>query len=128
MRAKQWARCAASCLLVLVLVGMAPAEEPKPLTPEQREQLKERNRLAGEVPKLWEGGKQNEAIASVEKIVAITREVFGPSHPEVVPMLEVLMRLQAAREDFPAARRALQEILDIGIKRYGEKDWRVSDA
>jgi tetratricopeptide (TPR) repeat protein len=119
-------------LLVLAVVRPAGADEPKPpekpRTPEQRERLRERDRLAAEVPKLLQAGKEAEAVAAWQTKLAIEREVFGTAHPEVAASLARLAGLHEGREDFAAARQALQERLDIQAKLYGEKHWRVTDA
>src|SRR5262245_4907684 len=86
------------CVAALLLCGgTTPGQDPPPgtskppaLTPVQRERLKERDRLAAAAPKLWQAGKQAEALAAWEKKLGIEREVFGKAHEEVAKSLERL--------------------------------------
>jgi CHAT domain-containing protein/tetratricopeptide (TPR) repeat protein len=124
------------CLTVLLLScrgGLAQEPRPgagkqPPLTPAQRERLKERDRLGAEFEKLLRAGEDAKAIRAWEKKLAIEREVLGKAHEDVVSSLEVLARLHEDREDFPRARKALRELLAIRTQLYGERDWRVTDA
>jgi hypothetical protein len=61
--------------VVLLGLGLAGADEPKgpPLTPQQQERLKERDRYAAETAKLHKEGKLAEAIEACEKMLAIER-------------------------------------------------------
>jgi CHAT domain-containing protein len=120
--------------LVVVLASCAvgaaepPSAGPKPLTPQQRERLKERDRYEAEARQLGQANKLGEMVAAWEKKLAIEREILGAGHPQVALSLEELARLQAFREDFAAARQAHQEVLTIRRKLHGDKDWRVADA
>jgi tetratricopeptide (TPR) repeat protein len=110
------------------LRGQEPARPPQPLTEKQKERLKERDRLRPEANRLRQENKWAEAIPVVEKILAIDREVFGDVHESVAEGMRTLAWLHEKREDFGAARMARKEVLAIGTKLYGEKDWRVTDA
>jgi CHAT domain-containing protein/tetratricopeptide (TPR) repeat protein len=101
---------------------------PRPLTPQQRERLKERDRLFSEAEKLNQAGKLLEALAVFEKKLAIEREVFGDVHAVVADSLAMLARGCEARQDFAAARKALQEVVAIRAQLLGARDWRVTDA
>jgi CHAT domain-containing protein/tetratricopeptide (TPR) repeat protein len=115
--------------LVLALVcGRATAEEPKPLTEEQKAQLQERDRLGTEALKLGSAGKLDEMVALWQKKLAIERAVFGDVHEEVAASLTELARMHQFREDFGAARQARKEVLTLRTRLHGEKDWRVTDA
>jgi CHAT domain-containing protein/tetratricopeptide (TPR) repeat protein len=116
-----------SCWLLSVQ-GRTQEPMPKPLTDQQRERLKERDRLFSEVQKLAKAGKLEEANAVFEKKLAIEREVFGEVHAVVADSLAMLARGYEARQDFAAARKGLQEVVAIRVKLNGEKDWRVTDA
>jgi hypothetical protein len=110
-------------------VGAQPSEsKPPPLTREQQEKLKERDRFEKEALQFRAEGKLSEAIAAAEKMLAIEREVFGRVHAEVAGSLEFLAALHAARDDFPAARTARQEVLAIKRKLLGADHWQVTDA
>jgi CHAT domain-containing protein/tetratricopeptide (TPR) repeat protein len=120
------------CLAGWLVAGVAGAQpaEPKsvPLTKEQQERLKERDQFSKDARKLWTAGKWTEAMAVAEKMLAIDREVFGDVHHQVAESLQLLARMHTARDDFPAARRACQEILAIQTKLLGARHWKVTDA
>src|ERR1700733_1759459 len=93
--------------LLAVWVCVAPLahgqqEPPKPLTPQQQEQLKEREQLFQQANKLFQDGKRAEALATVEKGLAIEREVFG--YVQSVAWLGWLASQYEQAEDFTAAR------------------------
>jgi CHAT domain-containing protein/Tfp pilus assembly protein PilF len=124
-------------LLVLCLAGWlvsgaagaeAPESKPAPLTKEQQEKLRERDRFSKEAVKLRTQGKLTEALAATAKVLAIEREVLGNVHQQVAGSVQFLAELHEAREDFPAARKARQEVLAIKIKLLGAQHWQVTDA
>jgi CHAT domain-containing protein/Tfp pilus assembly protein PilF len=118
-------------MLVVVLVGLpvlAQEPPPKPLTKEQQEKLKDLERFHQDALKLWEQGRGPEAVAAVEKVLAIERELLGNVHLEVAGALEFLAMIQASLDDFPAARKARQEVLSIKTKLLGPEHWQVTDA
>src|SRR4051812_5786623 len=84
-----------------------------PLTKEQQDRLKERDQFEKDVTKLRAEGKLTEAIAAAEHVLAIQREVYGDLHAEVADSLQYLAGMHELREDFPASRKARQEILRI---------------
>jgi len=99
-----------------------------PLTPEQQQRLKERDRYDQESADLEKANKLPQAIAAAEKMLAIEREVFGDVHPEVVGSLQLLARVNEALEDFTAAEKHLNEIVGLQTKLYGATSWQVVDA
>src|SRR5262245_12395620 len=115
-------------MLLLTVSTLALADEPKPLTEEQKAKLKERDRLAAEAERLGGAGKLDEMVALWEKKLAIERAVFGELHEEVATSLAELGWMHETREDFGAARKARREVLTLRTKMHGEKDWRVTDA
>ena len=117
------------CLgMVLVGAGMALAQEPKPLTAEQKEKIKLRDQHTSAAQQLAREGKLTETIAEVNKKLNLEREVFGGSHAEIAATLHWLARLYESGNDYPAARKVIQEALDMQTHLYGPKDWRVTDA
>src|SRR5262249_17867323 len=52
----------------------------------------------------------------------------GNVHEDVAGSLEQIAGMHAQREDFTAARKALQEVLAIRTKLHGEEHWEVIDA
>jgi CHAT domain-containing protein/tetratricopeptide (TPR) repeat protein len=116
-----------SCWL-LTEQGRTQEPMPKPLTDQQRERLQERDRLLSEAQKLAQAGKLMEANTAFEKKLAIEREVFGEVHDVVADSLARLARGYEARQNFAAARNALQEVVAIRVQLHGAQHWRVSDA
>jgi tetratricopeptide (TPR) repeat protein/CHAT domain-containing protein len=123
--------CVIAGVLVLALAltcGRAAADEPKPLTKEQKAKLQERDRLGKQALNLGRAGKLDELVALWQKKLAIERAVFGDVHEDVAASLAELARMHQFREDFDAARKAREEVLTLRTKLHGEKDWRVADA
>jgi CHAT domain-containing protein/tetratricopeptide (TPR) repeat protein len=112
------------------LPAAAPGTEPAkpPLTREQQDRLKERERLQAEVAKQEAAGRLVEAIAAARKKLALERQVFGEVHEDVAGTLGWLARLCQQQEDFAAARQAAGEALAICTKLDGPKHWRTTDA
>lgn len=115
----------------LLLAHSAASQEPKPakpLTAEQQGKLKERDRLVGEAYRLEDAGKLVEAIATMEKAVALHRDVLGRDDVAAIIPLQFIAEVHEARADFAAARKTYQEMLDIGGKLQAKEHWLVSDA
>jgi len=123
-------------LLAALGLGLAPSPLParaeptsaKPLSKEQQEKLKERDRFGAQTRALRKDGKLAEAIAAAEKMLALERQVFGDVHEEVAGSLEQLAEMHQQREDFAAARKAAREVLTIRTKLLGVDHWQSADA
>jgi CHAT domain-containing protein/tetratricopeptide (TPR) repeat protein len=126
--ARLTALCLASWLGAAVVGAEPPESKPAPLTREQQEQLKERDRLVDEAHRLWDDGKQADAVTVYAKKLAIERAVLGPLHPEVVSSLQFLANMHESLGNLPAARQARQEVLAVQTKRFGGQHWQVTDA
>jgi tetratricopeptide (TPR) repeat protein/CHAT domain-containing protein len=105
---------------------------PKDVSPsepagEGQSKLIERDRCEREAFVLWKQGRQAEAIAAAEKMLAINRHLFGDSHAEVARSLRLLAALEEAREDFDAAQAHLEKMVTVNRQLYGPRDWRVID-
>jgi tetratricopeptide (TPR) repeat protein len=120
--------CLAGWLVAVVDAQPPEPAKPAPLTQEQQNRLKERDRLQKEAEKLTAEGKLTEAIAAAQKMLAIEQEVLGNFHPDAVGSLQFLAELHEAREDFAAARNARREVLAIQTKLRGADHWQVIDA
>src|SRR5262249_45900584 len=120
--------------LVCCLTALAAAPPPKPSglpelsAKERAKKLEERDRLGQQVQRLWVAGKRPEALAAARKKLTLERQLFGPTHAEVVSSLQMLATLHELSEDFAAANKARQEVLAIQTKRFGAKHWQVTDA
>jgi CHAT domain-containing protein/tetratricopeptide (TPR) repeat protein len=119
-------------VFVLAVCAVRAADPPpagaKPLTAEQKARLQECDRLAAEAAKFAQAGKLADMLAAWEQKLAIEREVYGPAHERVAVSVKLLALIHEGREDFPAARKARQEVLAIRRQLHGDKDWRVADA
>src|SRR5262249_2932691 len=73
-------------------------------------------------------GQLPQAIAEVERVLALEREVLGETHARVAGTLAVLARLHEANGDRSSARQALERALTIHTRLHGGGDWRVTDA
>jgi tetratricopeptide (TPR) repeat protein len=119
--------------------GSSSAEEPKAaqpflspdvpkLTAQQRQKLREHDRLRSETWSLRIAANLDGALAAAEKMVAINREVFGNSHPLVAQALTAVAELQMRRNNFAGAQRVSEEVLRIQQSWGGADHWRVKDA
>ena len=109
----------------------ASAEDssPKPkLTAVQQQRLKERDAFKLECRQHRQAGKLAEAIEATQKMLAIEREVFGEEHDEVLDSMDFLAQRQRDFDDFAAARKTREEILEIRRKVSGIDHWRTADA
>ncbi len=91
-------------------------------------QLQERDQIRAEVTKLRQAGKLDDAAALAVKELVVTREVRGELHEDVVDSLEFLARLQEVRENWAAARLALQEVIATRQRQPDRKGWRIGDV
>jgi len=113
--------------LFLLAAGAVSAADP-PLTDQQKERLKERARYNAEARQLETAGQRAEAIAAVEKALAIERDVLGTRHPDVANSLRWLCEVRAEQGDFAGARLAGEECLAIQTRRVGAEHWQTRDA
>lgn len=124
--------CRTVVVMYLVLLGLPNiALLVEPATPPpaaENEKLKERDRLEQEGQQLRKAGKTAEAIAAMEKALAIERAVFGKFHEDVAQTLRTLAELHAERGVFQAAGKEAQEALAIQSKLHGVKHWKATDA
>jgi CHAT domain-containing protein/Tfp pilus assembly protein PilF len=120
--------------VIVVLIASQPGVEVRTaafsqaLSQEAKAALKERDRFRDQTQKNEVAGKLSEAITSAKAMLAIERKVLPAGHDDVTGSLNWLARLHAKLEDFGAARAAGQEALGILRTRYGEVDWKVTNA
>jgi len=117
-----------ACVILLVSSPATWGQNPAPLTPKQKERLKERDRYDKESRDLEKANKLPEAIAAAEKMLVIELEVRGEAHPDIVGSLQHLARLNEALENFAAAEKQRQEALLLQTKLHGAASWQVVDA
>src|SRR5262249_38736078 len=85
-------------------------------------------RLKGEINKLVEAKKHEEAFANAEKILPLEKEVFGEKGPQRLPWLQVMVKNYTVKGNFARAIALQQEVVAIEEARCAKDDWRVTDA
>jgi tetratricopeptide (TPR) repeat protein len=90
--------------------------------------LQERNRHRATAVRLANSGKLDDAVREAEAALAIEREQSGKLNEDVAESLGFLSRLHEHREDWVAARKALQDKLAFRERQPDRKGWRVGDA
>jgi hypothetical protein len=105
----------------------APANKA-PLTPQQQERIKERDKLFQQSLKLREERTLDDAIAADEKVLAIDREVLGNEHGDTLASLCDQAELRQQNGDCDGARRLFEEALMTKSRLYGKDAWQVVDA
>jgi tetratricopeptide (TPR) repeat protein len=110
--------------------GQPPAQvsAPKLSDAERARRLRARDLMRAEATRLAQAGKLEDAVAMAVKELAITRELLGELHEDVVASVQLLARLHEARNDWAAARKDLTQVLVIRERQLDPKDWRIADA
>ena len=105
----------------------AKADSPPVRTPDPQ-LLKERDALTSQVASLRQNGQLAEAVPAAKKLVALTRQAFGETHPQMGGALKQLAAVSAEAGDWPAAEATWKEVVQLGTRLYGESHYRVTDA
>jgi len=110
--------------------GGPPAAEnhPQVSTPAREDRLKECEQLGQDAQELQAKGKIAEAIEAARAKLAIEREVLGAESEAAVGSLALLALLHQLRDDWPAARQAAAEVLELRRKSLGNDHWQTADA
>jgi CHAT domain-containing protein/Tfp pilus assembly protein PilF len=120
------------CLTAWLVAGAAGAEPPEPkpvpLTKEQQDKLKERDRLLQETNRLLDNKQVEEGMALAEMALALTRQVRGERHAEALILGQSLAEAYERQANFPAAKKHRQEVLAALRQVHGPDHWRVTDA
>jgi CHAT domain-containing protein/tetratricopeptide (TPR) repeat protein len=120
------------CVAGWLVAGTAGAEPPEPkpvpLTKEQQEKLKERDRLLQEVNRLLDEMKVDDAMALGEKALTLTRAVRGEQHLETLHVCQSLAQAYEEQANFPAAQKLRRQALTILTRLHGKDHWQVTDA
>jgi CHAT domain-containing protein/Tfp pilus assembly protein PilF len=120
------------CLVGWLAAGAAgvepPAPKPPPLTKEQQDKLKERDRLLQETNRLLGDKHGDEAMAVAEKALALTREVRGEQDPETLNLSRSLAEAYEQQANFPAAQKLRRQVVDTLTRLHGKDHWQVTDA
>src|SRR5579871_5263531 len=116
-------RCRIASIAVLIAMAAAAcgqAPPSKPLTPEQKEKLKERDRLEKEWVELERAEKFSEAIVVGSKELAIEREVLGNLHRDTIGSVLNLAWLKKKIGQYSEAETLYTEALAGRRKTLGD--------
>jgi CHAT domain-containing protein/tetratricopeptide (TPR) repeat protein len=120
------------CVVGWLVAGVAGAEppepKPKPLTKEQQEKLKERDRLFQEANRLLRDQQVDKGMALGEQALALTREVRGEQDPETLHLARSLAQAYEQLANFPAAQKLRRQVLASLTRLHGRDHWEVTDA
>jgi CHAT domain-containing protein/tetratricopeptide (TPR) repeat protein len=120
--------CLAGWLVAAAPGAEPPAPKPAPLTEEQREKLKERDRLLQQANRLLGAKQLDKANALAEKALTLTREVLGDQHSRTLNLCQSLARAYEQQANFPAAKKHRQEVLATLTRLHAKDHWQVTDA
>jgi CHAT domain-containing protein/Tfp pilus assembly protein PilF len=95
---------------------------------ESSQWLADQAALYREIVRLRRAGKWDEVEALTIKMVARPREIMGEFAEETIVALGRLASLYKERENWPAARKILEEIRSLRERQPDRKDWKVGDA
>jgi hypothetical protein len=120
-------------LLALLLSLPAPsaalADEPAPLTDEQRQEFQaEAARLWKEAQAFDKEGKLTEALAAGEKMLVADRRLLGDQHKDIAFDLEWLATCSQRLENFDAAKKYREQVIAIKSRLLGKDHWQVTEA
>jgi CHAT domain-containing protein/Tfp pilus assembly protein PilF len=120
--------CVAGSVMAAAVGAEPPEPKPAPLTKEQQEKLKERDRWLQETNRLLGDKQVDEAMALAEKALALTREVRGEQHPEALNLARSVALAYEQQANFPAAQRLRRQVLAALTRLHGRDHWQVTDA
>ena len=75
---------------------------------------------------LLEQGKRVEAGSALREAMTIARATKGEDHPWTATLMVTDARLQLAGQEAAAAEPLLRRALEIRVRAFGERDWRVA--
>jgi CHAT domain-containing protein len=131
MRARTWlylAMLAGFTLLTLRLEQAMAVAPPARLSSAQHEQLRLRDRWLHRANTRQAAGQIDEAIAAIQKGLALERSVWGSVRSLLLPWLVRLAELHLHQDQFAEALAVWQECWRTLRQYHGEKDWQVADA
>lgn len=108
-------------------VQAVPPDDP-PLTPQQQEQLKQRDKFEQATFDFRDAGRLDDAIDAAKKMLAIEEAVYGSDSPYPLSSVAFIATLYEAKEDFQTARQLRDRVLAAATRRHGKNFWRTTDA
>jgi CHAT domain-containing protein/tetratricopeptide (TPR) repeat protein len=124
------------CIVVgiqIVPATVAQTNSPLPSskgtrTAAQQQRLADAERYGAQARQHELHGQLDEAVKAIKNKLAAEREVLGKENEQAVNSLWWLSEVHTKREDFPAARTAIQEVLEILSTHPDHKPWEIVNA
>jgi CHAT domain-containing protein len=121
-------RAVASLLLVLLAGWSFAVAPPARLTPEQTNQLQQRNVLWQQAHKAWQQGKQAEAVADLQRVLTLETRLLGPWHLDVVGTETRLAFWEGQRQRWEQAVAYRRRVHEARQRLDGPGHWRTVEA
>src|SRR5687768_16975230 len=87
--------------IISCLIGSVQSLADEPQSQEDRQKLLvERDRLANEAQGFMNQGQLDESVSRLERVLELEKQIFGPTHEEVLGTWSLLERVHEARNDF----------------------------
>ena len=122
--------CTVFLLCVLVATLPSSSVQAQPTSPPVADPVAqaEMQALWSKAKELQRGGKLEEAIGAMQKLLVMERRQLGGSHRDLISLLNFLAELQEAAEDDVAVETSRKELLSLNNQVFGQADWRTADA
>jgi tetratricopeptide (TPR) repeat protein len=124
----------AKAILATLLLGITLAEPafaaapPARWTKEQRDLLRQRERLWRQMGQQANAGKLDEAATLCARVLRLQQQLFGDHHVVLADTFRLLARIEEARGRTEAAIRASREVAAIVTRLHREGHWKALDA
>jgi CHAT domain-containing protein len=119
-------------LLVVSLVALTTAAwgaaPPAELTTKQKAKLQEWLNLRRSLPRLLEAREGEKVVATLQRIAALEKEVFGEAHNKVLLTLEFQSRVHFAMAQYDRAIEIRMEIVRLRGRLLGKDHWMTTNA
>ncbi len=116
-------------ILALLAAGLVRGAAPDAaVTPEQVRPGRHRDALWDRGKEAWQAGKQDEAIAALEKALAIELQILGPWHRSVEVTAHRLATWHQARGEWRRSADLRRLIFESRRRLDGERHWMTVDA
>jgi tetratricopeptide (TPR) repeat protein len=108
---------------------VTPADPHRLGVTDRDKTLETRNQLVRDAAAKRQEGKYDLAVASLEKVILLTRKVGGEQQALIeASTYSELAHVHLLRCDVPNAKKALQQAATVTASRFGENDWHYREA
>jgi tetratricopeptide (TPR) repeat protein len=111
-----------------IFAGVNPQRAAPGSSEDQKERIKERDRLGQRAEARRAEGRLDEAVEAAEGKLAIERQVWGAASEEALDSLDLIAALNELRDRWPASIAARREILALRRGTLGDGHWKAVDA